>query len=495
MTDQQNVTVVLIGIITFILVFFYWKYAWERRKMPPGPFPLPIVGNFLKIQRDGLIPSLTKMARTYGPIYTVYFGTRPIVVLTGYQIIKEALVDMGDAFLNRGALPLVECILNHGGLAFSNGESWTFLRQFSLLTLKDFGMGKKSLEEPLQEEAQHLFNHFKSLNGQPFDPSTTVICASSNIISRLVMGIRFDYSDKRWMDTLADSRKAFHIVSSTWGQLYDIFPRIMKYLPGPHRKTFQLVKSLKDYVKESIKTHQKTLDSACPRDYIDCFLIRMNQEEKNLNTAFHLTNLIETVFDMFLGGSETTAITLYFGLLILIKYPEIQDKAHEEIDQVIGQERAPKADDRNQMPYTNALLHEIQRISDTFPMGAMRSTTRDVTFHGYHIPKGTNVMPMLTTVLNDPSLFETPEKFNMKHFLDEKGKFKKNNGFMPFSAGKRACIAESLVRLQLFIFITVILQKFTLKSIVDPNNLDISPTESGIENLPPTHKIKFIARS
>ncbi|XP_069602811.1 cytochrome P450 2C23-like isoform X2 [Ranitomeya imitator] len=444
MMDQQNVVAVLIGAITFILILFYWKYAWERRKMPPGPFPLPIVGNFLKIQRDGLYPSLTKMARTYGPIYTVYYGTRPIVVLTGYQIIKEALVDMGDAFLNRGALPFVGSILNHAG--------------------------------------------------QPFDPSTTVICASSNIISRLVMGMRFDYSDKRWMDTLAESRKAFHIVSSTWGQLYDTFPRIMKYLPGPHRKAYQLAKSLKDYVKESIKTHQKTLDSASPRDYIDCFLIRMNQEKKNLNTAFHLTNLIETVFDMFLGGSETTAITMYFNLLILIKYPEIQDKVHEEIDQVIGQERAPKADDRNHMPYTNALLHEMQRISDTFPGGIMRSTTRDVTFHGYHIPKGTNVMPMLTSVLNDPSLFETPEKFNIKHFLDEKGKFKKNNGFMPFSAGKRACIAESLVRLQLFIFITVILQKFTLKSIVDPNDLDISPTESGLENLPPTHKIKFIAR-
>ncbi|XP_073497631.1 cytochrome P450 2C23-like isoform X2 [Phyllobates terribilis] len=474
MTYLQNVTVVLVGVITFILVFFYWKYAWERKKMPPGPFPLPIVGNFLNIQKDGLVPSLTKMARTYGPIYTVYFGTRPFVVLTGYQIIKEALVEMGDVFLNRGDLPFLGCIFNHAGLTFANGESWTYLRQFSLLTLRDFGMGKKSLEEPLQAEAQHLVNHFKSLN---------------------VIDKRFDYSDKKWMDTLADSRKAFHTVSSTWGQLYDTFPGIIQYLPGPHRKTFQLLKSLKDYVKESIKTHQKTLDPACPRDYIDCFLIRMNQEEKNLSTAFHVTNLIETVFDMFIGASEATAITIYFSLLMLIKYPELQDKVHEEIDQVIGQERAPKADDRNHMPYTNALLHEIQRISDVIPMGLIRSTTRDVTFHGYHIPKGTNVIPMLTTVLNDPSLFETPEKFNIKHFLDEEGKFKKNNGFMPFSAGKRACIAESLARLQLFIFITVILQNFTLKSIVDPNDLDISPTESGLENLPPTHKIKFIARS
>ncbi|XP_071981311.1 cytochrome P450 2C20-like [Engystomops pustulosus] len=495
MTVQQNIAVILVGAITFILIFFYWKYAWKRRNMPPGPFPLPIVGNLLQTHVEGIVPSLAKMAKKYGAIYTVYFGTRPVVVLTGYQMVKEALVDMGDVFVNRGALPLLERIFRHSGLSFTNGEHWTQLRQFSLLTLKDFGMGKKSLEEPLQMEAQHLVDYFRSLNGQPFDPSTAVTCASSNIMSSLVIGKRFDFKDEKWMRTLADSRHAFHIVSSTWGQLYDIFPRIMYCVPGPHRKIFQLLKSLKDFVEESVESHQNTLDPTCPRDYIDCFLIRKKQEEKNPNTVFNVTNLIETAFDMFLGGSETTAVTMHFGLLILIKYPEIQEKIQKEIDQVIGREREPKADDRNHMPYTNALLHEIQRYSDIFPMGIARSTIRDVTFHGYHIPKGTNIIPMLTSVLNDPTQFETPEKFNIHHFLDENGKFKKNNGFMPFSAGKRACIAESLVRLQLFIFFTVILQNFTLKATVDPKDLDISPAESGIENLPPSHKIRFIARS
>ncbi|KAM3911018.1 cytochrome P450 2C23-like [Leptodactylus fuscus] len=495
MTGPLNVPVVLVGVITFILVVFYWKYMWERRKMPPGPFPLPIIGNFLQTQIGGIVPSLIKMSERYGPIYTVYFGARPVVVLTGYKIVKEALVEMGDVFANRGRLPLIERIFSHSGLTLLNGETWSQLRQFSLLTLKDFGMGKKSLEEPLQTEAQHLVDHIRNFNGQPFDPSTTVICASSNIISTLVMGTRFDYSDKQWMSVLADSRHAFHIVSSTWGQLYDLFPGIIHYLPGPHRKVFQLLKPLKNVVKESVRNHQETLDPTCPRDYIDCFLIRMNQEGKNLGSAFHLTNLIETAFDMFLGGSETTAVTIHFGLLILIKHPEIQDKIHKEIDQVIGRDREPKADDRNHMPCTNALLHEIQRYTETFPMGINRATTRDVTFHGYHIPKGTSILPLLTSVLKDPSQFETPEKFNINHFLDENGKFKKNNGFMPFSAGKRACIAESLVRLQLFIFFTVILQKFTLKSVVDPKDLDISPAESGIENLPPTHKIIFIART
>lgn len=461
--------------------------------MPPGPFPLPIFGNFLLIYSEGLLPCLTKLGEKFGPIYTFNFGSRPTLILSGYQIVKEALVDLGDVFMNRGALPVFDHLFKSGGLSFANYDEWTQLRHFSLITLKHFGMGKKSSEEHLVDEARHLIDHFKSLNGQPFDPSTTLMCASSNVIANLVLGTRYSYNDKKWMKILQDSRDAFHVISSFWGQLFDIFPGIMQYLPGPHRKIFSLLKPLHNAVEESVINHQKTLDPACPRDYIDCYLLR--REEKNgKKTVFTIPNLIGTVFDMFLGGSESSAVTIVFGFFILVKYPEIQDKVHEEIDQVIGRERDPRADDKTQMPYTNALLHEIQRYTDIFPMGVTRSTTRDVTFHGYYIPKGTNVITMLTSVLRDPSQFEKPNEFNINHFLDENNKFRKNYGFMPFAAGKRACIAESLVRMQLFIFFTVILQKFTLKSVVDLKDFDISPTKSGIENLPPAHKIKFIAR-
>ncbi|XP_056394017.1 cytochrome P450 2F2-like [Hyla sarda] len=487
--------VVLVGVVTFMLALFYWKHVWERRRLPPGPFPLPILGNFLQIYSEGLLSYLTKLSQKFGPIYTLYFGTRPTVVLAGYPTIKEAFVDLGDVFLNRGTLPLFDELFQNKGLSFSNNEEWTQMRQFSLTTLKDFGMGRKSLEEPVLEEAQHLVNHFKHFNGEPYDPTTTLMCATSNVTTKLLMGTRHSYDDKKWMRILLDSREAFLIVSSTWGQLYDIFPGIMYYLPGPHKKIFTLLKPLEEAVEESVRSHQKTLDPACPRDYIDCFLLRVKQEEKNVKTTFNIPNLIATVFDMFLGGSESTSSTVTYGFFILAKYPEIQAKVQKEIDQVIGREREPRAEDRNHMPYTNAFLHEIQRYSDVFPMGFTRSTTRDVTFHGYHLPKGTDVLPLLTTVLRDPSLFEKPNEFNINHFLDENNKFKKNNGFMPFAAGKRSCVAESLVRLQLFIFFTVILQKFTLKPTVDPKEFDISPTESGVENVPPAHKIQFISRA
>ncbi|XP_077137643.1 cytochrome P450 2G1-like [Ranitomeya variabilis] len=138
-------------------------------------------------------------------------------------------------------------------------------------------MGKKSLEEPLQEEAKHLVDHFTRLNGQPVDPNKTLMFASSNIIASLVFGSRKCYDDKEWQKILQNICDSFHLISSIWGQLYDIFPGIMDYLPGPHNKIFSLLKPLEDIVEELVRSHKKTLDPACPQDYVDCFLLRMKQ--------------------------------------------------------------------------------------------------------------------------------------------------------------------------------------------------------------------------
>ncbi|KAM4641647.1 cytochrome P450 2F2-like [Discoglossus pictus] len=493
MLDLRSSSILLVTFIIFVMIRFFVRQTWIRRNLPPGPLPLPILGNFLQILKQGIVPYLVKMGELYGSVCTVHMGSRPTVILSGYQVIKEALVDHGDAFVGRGPLPVFERLYKNHSVTLAKGETWRVLRQFSLLTLRDFGMGKKSLEEVLQREVKFLLEQFKNTNQEPIDPSMTVKCASSNIFVSLVMGTRYDYSDKKWMKILTDLHEAFNIICSTWGQLYDIFPCIMWGLPGPHNNIFSLFQGVFDVVKERVKYNITTLDPNCPRDFIDCFLTRM-KEEKDPKTPFTLSELVVTISDMFLGSSESATLTLNYGLLILIKYPEIQVKLQEEIDRVIGSAREPKVEDRNHMPYMNAVIHEIQRFSNVLPVGFICCTTRDVTISGHHIPKGTDVLPMFTTVLRDPNQFETPGEFNVKHFLDENGKFKKNNGFMAFSAGKRACLGESLVRMQLFIFFASILQKLTLKSTVDPKVLDITPKDCSFETLPPVFQIIFIPR-
>ncbi|XP_021010135.1 cytochrome P450 2C42-like, partial [Mus caroli] len=167
-------------------------------------------------------------------------------------------------------------------------------------------------------------------------------------------------------------------------------------------------------------------------------------------------------------------------------------KVQEEIDCVIGRHRSPCMQDRHSMPYTDAVLHEIQRYIDLLPTSLPHAVTRDVKFRDYLIPKGTTVIASLTSVLYDDKEFPNPERFDPSNFLDESGKFKKSDYFFPFSTGKRICVGEGLARTELFLFLTTILQNFNLKSPVDLKDLDTTPVANGFASVPPKFQICFI---
>ncbi|XP_054855799.1 cytochrome P450 2G1-like isoform X2 [Eublepharis macularius] len=471
-----------------------WSQMAQRRHLPPGPTPLPVLGNLLELKADDILKSFKKLSDRYGPVYTVHLGPRRVVVLHGYEAVKEALVDFAEEFSGRGYLATVDDFVQGLGIAFANGERWKQLRRFTLNTLRNFGMGKRSVEERIQEEAHFLVEEFRKTKGVPFDPTFFLSRSVSNVICSIMFGQRFDYQDKDFLTLLTKINENFVVMSGTWGQLYEMFSWIMKYLPGPHQQLFRNLSDIRDFVAERIKVNEASLDPDDPRDFIDCFLIQMEKESKNLSSEFHLKTLAMTVLVLFIAGTETVSSTLRFGFLILMKYPEVQAKVFQEIDDVIGKNRLPVMEDRAQMPYTDAVIHEIQRFSDVIPMNLPHALTQTVQFRGYTLPKGTNVFPLLTSVLKDPGSFSDPEKFNPGHFLDEQGRFKKNDAFLPFSTGKRICAGAGLARTELFIFLTSLLQNFTLRSPVDPQEIDLTPPVSGFANIPPTYQLCAIPR-
>ncbi|XP_072843072.2 cytochrome P450 2C18-like [Pogona vitticeps] len=465
-----------------------------KGRQPPGPMPLPILGNILQLKTTFLSKTLEQLSEKYGPVFTVHFGRSPVVVLHGYDTIKEALIDHADEFAPRGRLPLSQKINKGQGIISSNGERWKVLRRFALTTLRNFGMGKKSIEERIQEESQYLLEKFRDTKGKPFDPTFLLSCATSNIICSIVFGAHFDYDDERFLALLNIFNDNFKILSSPWAQMANVFPSFMDLIPGPHQRIIKNFETLKEFVSKAVKEHKESLDPSATRDFIDCFLIRMEQEKKNGVSEFTPENLVASVLDLFGAGTETTSTTIRYGLRILQKYPEIEEKVHEEIDRVVGRGRAPCIADRGQMPYTEAVIHEIQRFISLVPLSAPRLVVKDTPFRQYVIPKGTIIFPVLTSALYDSKEFPNPTEFDPQHFLNKDGTFRKSDYFMPFSAGKRICAGEGLARMELFLFLTTILQHFNLKPLQDPKDIDLTPFLSGVGNLPRPYQLCILPR-
>ncbi|XP_058527975.1 cytochrome P450 2C14-like isoform X6 [Ochotona princeps] len=478
----MDLTVVLVLCLSLLLLFSLWKQSHGRGNLPPGPTPLPILGNILQIDFKNINKSLTELSKIYGPVFTVYLGMKPTVVLHGYEAVKETLIDLGEEFSGRRRMP-VNVKANKGlGVIFSNGKTWKDTRRFALMTLRNFGMGKRSIEERVQEEARCLVEELRKTNG----------AAPCNVICSVIFQNRFEYRDADFLILMEKFNENFKLASSLGVQICNMFPILTDFMPGSPNKAIKNIIYIKNYILEKVKEHQESLDINNPRDFIDCFLIKMEQEKNNSQSEFIIDNLLATATDLFAAGTETTSTTLRYGLLLLLKHPEVAAKVQEEIESVIGRHRSPCMQDRSRMPYTDAVVHEIQRYIDLVPASLPHAVTCDVKFRNYLIPKGTPILPSLSSVLHDKKEFPNPEEFDPGHFLDKSGNFKRSDYFMPFSTGKRACVGEGLARMELFLFLTSILQNFTLKPHVDVKEIDTSPLVSGIGRVPRFYKLSFI---
>ncbi|CAI5692801.1 unnamed protein product [Oreochromis niloticus] len=490
---ESCATVILAGLILALLWMFNIKHK-RNWHLPPGPTAFPLIGNLLQIGKKAPFKSFVKFSETYGPVMTVYLGWQRTVVLVGYDVVKEALVDQADDFTGRAPIPFIHNPNKKYGIGSSNGERWRQLRRFTLTTLKDFGMGRKGMDEWIQEESEHMRDYIHKLKGSPFDPTFLLSCTVSNVICCLVFGQRFNYEDKQFLRLLTILSHIEKVNSRPVGQMYNLFPKLMDHLPGPHQKIFAEYDEVRGFIKMKIQEHKDTLEPSSPRDYIDSFLIQINQEKEISTTEFHYDNLVSTIMTLFLAGTQTTSSTLRFALSVLIKYPQMQEKMQQEIDTVIGKGRCPRMEDRKSLPFSLAVIHEVQRFLDHVPLSLPHYTLNDISFRGYTIPKDTVIIPLLHSVLKEEKQWATPRSFNPQHFLDNNGNFKKNPAFMPFSAGKRNCVGESLARMELFIFIVSLLQDFTFSCAGGPDSINLIPEYSSFINVPCRYHIMATPR-
>ncbi|XP_070609878.1 cytochrome P450 2J6-like [Erythrolamprus reginae] len=460
------------------------KLHFQRRLYPPGPTPLPFIGclwhpKFFQVSRE----VLTEMSKIYGNIFTLWFGPYPVIMLNGFQAVKDGLTSHPEDVSGRPMLPFFKALANNTGLLLSTGRTWKYQRRFSMTTLKNLGLGKTTLQYQIQEEAESLVEAFRKSEGKPMNPSFALNLAVSNVICALVFGHRFSTEDETFHHLLEAMENIFSVSDNVmfflFHQLYNIFPWIMQHVPGPHQKAFPSRDFIQSFIREEIKKHQEAGHQENDQDFIHFYLDKIEKTKNQQKPQYDEKNMVQCIFDLFLGGTETSAITLCWGLLYMVLYPDIQAKVQKEIDTLLPLSQSICYEDRKDLPYTNAVVHEIQRFGNIISIGMPRYCIRDTKIQKFHIRKGSIFFPNMASALYDPNEWETPLTFNPNHFLDKDGNFTCREAFIPFSMGHRACLGENLAKTEIFLFLSNLLQRFNFHLADGSKDIKLDPIWGG----------------
>ena len=437
----------ILTLLTLLLLsYLFSKISWKYQAFASPGLCLPLLGHSYKFTtkrfRSDPVNEIWRIYRKYQKEGTMYFKmfNQDTVWVGDFYIIKyifnhshgngrfdEKINDIGkkDRKVQGSKFP---------GIVFSVGETWKQQRRHALRTLRDFGFGKQGMEEMIQEEVIQFKTFLHEHSVEPFDIAHRLNLPILNALWKMTVGERFDYDDSRLLNLCQKSSECLKMFVSTKQAIIYNYPWVEK-IPGASRVfDFQIMRrtlhQLVDLMQEAIVEHQQTLDPSAPRDYTDVVLAEI-QNTTDPSSSFYgqvgLDNLKVALFDLFLAGSETTSTTLTWAALYMVRYPEVQKRVQvdkfllryllytiiyyllsnlltrcplqAELDSVVGQNRHPSIADRPALPYTEAVLMEVQRYANIVPNGVQHVNSRDITVNGVTIPARTMIQPLLTNLL------------------------------------------------------------------------------------------------
>ncbi|XP_021960029.1 methyl farnesoate epoxidase [Folsomia candida] len=468
-------------IFLFVTGALIYKYFIKdddepKKKLPPGPPPSFILGNLPLLSSEtkkGIPPYkvLRTLSKQYGHVMSMHFGSTYQVIFDDYETIRDQLSSdlWSDRYVDSWILE--RSFGKELGIFFGNGESWKELRRFSLRTLRDFGFGKqKSQETFIEEELEHLLARMESARKEGSD----VVCmkkffsvSALNIIWSLIAGFRFSEDDKQLqllvhlMSQIVRLLAVGEDIIAAYPFLRHILPRFTKR--GRERKKFlnEIHGMFKSILDERRKGGKYKIEQ---RDFIDVFLTEIDAHANDTPEFNYYTEeqFLVLALDFFLAGTETTSSTMEFAFVYMILYPEVQRKVQIEIDQVVDPSNFPCTLDNKRMPYTEAVLLEVQRIATVVPIFS-RAASMDHYNGDYFIKKGTMGVFSLYSSNYSEETWGDPLVFRPERFLDAKKNVINAQKIMAFGLGKRICAGEVLAKANLFKFFTSFLQRYTFE--------------------------------
>ncbi|XP_062436219.1 steroid 17-alpha-hydroxylase/17,20 lyase [Rhea pennata] len=446
-----------------------WR-AGPGLKQPRSLPALPLLGSLLQLAgHPQLHLHLWRLQGRYGSLYALWMGSHYVVVVNSYRHAKEVLLKKGKAFAGRPRTVTTD-LLSRGGkdIAFASySPLWKFQRKLVHAALSMFGEGSLALEKIICREAASLCETLSTAQDMALDVAPELTRAVTNVVCSLCFNSSYQRGDPEFEAMLEYSQGIVDTVAKE--SLVDIFPWLQIF---PNKDLALLKRCIKvrdQLLQKKFAEHKEAFCGDTVRDLMDALLqVRLSAENSSppaLGLSLTDDHLLMTVGDIFGAGVETTTTVLKWAVLYLLHYPEVQRKIQEEMDQKIGLARHPHLSDRPLLPYLEATISEVLRIRPVSPLLIPHVSLADTSIGEYSIPKGARVVINLWSVHHDEKEWDKPEEFNPGRFLDKQGQHihSPSPSYLPFGAGIRVCLGEVLAKMELFLFLAWVLQRFTLE--------------------------------
>ncbi|KYM83976.1 hypothetical protein ALC53_05594 [Atta colombica] len=467
-------TAMLLAIIVLLLLYLSCQ---KPKGYPPGPRWWPILGCALEVARirqetGYLFKTCSTLCKKYGPVVGLKIGQDRIVIMNDLESIRAMLTNKNCDGRPNGPFYKARTWGVILGLLVVDDKLWVEQRRFVIRHLRDFGFGRTSMLTIIEDEALKLVEHFKEMLKNRYNYETadarkmTTINNNNiehikNLLLTLIISVfyRYDAGDKELTHLQRILTKLLNEIDMI-GAPFGHFPLLRFIAPemSGYKAFVETHQELWAFLKEELYNHKNTFLSNAPRDLMDVYLTVLNS--KNCSDTFSESQLLAICVDLFIAGSETTSKALGFGFLNLILNPQVQRKAHEEIDKVTGRNRFPTLADKPKMPYVEAIVLESIRVFVGRTLSVPHRALKDTFIVGHKIPKDTMLVANFNRILMDES-WNDPEDFRPERFLDNNGNIITPEKYFPFGIGKHHCMGETLAKSNIFIIIATLLQAFS----------------------------------
>ncbi|EIW81682.1 PAH-inducible cytochrome P450 monooxygenase PC-PAH 3 [Coniophora puteana RWD-64-598 SS2] len=477
---------------------FRVRHNLRRKGLPPGPDPLPLVGNLHQV--DSTYPWLTfsKWKRAYGDlVYCQLFG-RDVIVVNSEKVAQDLFEKRSRNYSDRMDMPNMM-------------EPYGFTFDTALLNHDSLWRGhRRVFQQTLRPETIPAYRTMQlrcvaSLLGNLESTPTSWWKHIRTFSAAIIMGAMYDHElpanpeDDITYRTMVECADVIFITSSAGMiALLEALP-FLKYVPTwfPGGRWVNAV-NFKRIVEEMIDTPFRILKKRITTgEARPCIVSEALAKFQDMGKVEDAERVIRDACGTgYIAGEDTTGSTLIVFILAMVLHPHVQKRAQEEIERVVGADRLPDFDDRPTLPYLEAVVRETMRWRPVVPLGIPHAATSDDVYEGQSIPAGAVVIPNIWNIALDPEIYPSPDTFDPERFLDANGQLTKDTCDFVFGFGRRICPGRHFARASVWIVIAQILGTFKIEKAKDASGKSIEPAPewaAGVTSYPKSFPCNFVS--